>query len=217
RGSLYRTPPLEPILEEQKYWGEELINILENKCNITYDKKSKTFTEESHHNIISYSPSPIKTKILINIKFKDLFLTTLVNEINGTFRSGYFTSSLILLRKLFENLLILLLQHKYPKDKPGNLEIYFDQDNNRSRFFSELIKNLNERKKEFTNNERNIEQLINRITHLKEKADTTTHLYTQIADKEEIKKIKILEIIELFKIISLAEGQANIFDSKSIL
>lgn len=210
-GSYFNTEPLQPTIEEHKFWGEELKNLLKTKCGIIYNEESKTLTIQSHHDSIVFAPLPLKTEPLIKIKFSDQFFIQLVNEINGTFMIGYFTSCLILLRKLFENLFILLLENKYSK---ASLHLYYEVSKGRYKQFSELIDVLNTKKMDFITNEKNIERLINYTKSLKDNANPTTHLYTYIAHIEDIENIKVMEALGLFQKISNDIGIKIYFNIK---
>lgn len=87
-----------------------------------------------------------------NIKFVDLvnfpddFYKRLIEEINFQYTSKHPISLSILLRKLFENLIIDILRKKYTKSE---LNIYFDVSKSRFHDFSVLLKNLETKKQEF--------------------------------------------------------------------
>lgn len=91
--------------------------------------------------------------------------------------TGFYTSTLILIRKfLFENFVILLLEHKFPKNK--HLNLYFDVDKGRYKFFSELIETLKANKNDFIETKTTLERFLSKILLLKDESNLTNHLYT---------------------------------------
>jgi len=71
---------------------------------------------------LSGEPLP-NSELLITSKFDDIFYVSLVSEINDVFRIGKLTATMVLIRKLFENLVIDLLRIKYGV-KPPNISLF---------------------------------------------------------------------------------------------
>lgn len=208
--SFYEKEPLEPVIEEQKLWGKNFMEILSNYCGIFYNKETKIFSIKGKHDL-QVTSRILTNEILIRNDVDNHFLKELINEINGTYMTGFYTSTLILVRKLFENFVILLLEHKFPKDK--YLDLYFDKFKGRYKFFNELIEILNANKKDFIETKKTLERFISKIIPLKEESNLTNHLYTYIAHKSDIEKLNIPDSLELFKIISKKEGLRYIFQT----
>ncbi|GAI19350.1 unnamed protein product [marine sediment metagenome] len=75
-----------------------------------------------------------------NIQFSESRYQDVVNEINGTYQHGYFTSMYILLRKLFENLIIDCLRNYYTHE---HIDKYFNTNKRKFHGFDILRKNFN--------------------------------------------------------------------------
>lgn len=80
-------------------------------------------------------------KEYIHYDTKDRFVLGHIKEVNICCTYGAFTAAFILCRKIIENLLISdIILKKYPQ-KRDNIPIYFDTNRNRSKDFSEILKN----------------------------------------------------------------------------
>jgi hypothetical protein len=123
--TLLSTEPPEPSLPEQRLFGEELSDLLINLCGLVYDKYTRTLSAQNKQGIHKI-PTAINNDLLISIEFEEYFFQIITQELNGVYRAGLYNSTLLLSRKLFENLLIKLLEHKYPRNMDGNLNLYFD-------------------------------------------------------------------------------------------
>ena len=77
------------------------------------------------------------------------FIKDHVTETNKAYTSGCYTAAFILCRKIIENLLTDIIRRKYPSNKKQNVEIYFDTCRGRTRDFSEILRNLRKRSKDF--------------------------------------------------------------------
>lgn len=78
----------------------------------------------------------------------DPFFWRLVMEINGTFAIGAFSATNVLLRKLFENLLVEILRKKFMGDA-RRTQLYWNESRKQFTNFATLIKNLFDVKDEF--------------------------------------------------------------------
>jgi hypothetical protein len=65
------------------------------------------------------------SELLITSKFDDIFYVSLVSEINDVFSIGKYTATMVLVRKLFENLLVDLLRERYISD-PSKITLFFN-------------------------------------------------------------------------------------------
>lgn len=77
--------------------------------------------------------------VLIESTFEDNFFAKHVLEINRAYGFRLYNSTLILLRKLFENLLIELLRAKFG---PHNIDLFYWQEKGRFHDFAKLVDNL---------------------------------------------------------------------------
>ncbi len=130
----YKPEPAKYVPLEHRYWGEELVKLLKNTSNFIYDRETKTYSIGTTDGIHVIS-NIMNRKPLIEERFNDYFYNNLKVEINGTFISGYYNATSFLIRKLFENFIIELLENKFRKDKTE----YFDISRNRYRDFAVLV------------------------------------------------------------------------------
>jgi len=110
---------------------------------------------------------------------------------------GLFTSVMLLSRKLFENLLIEILRIKYPPKTPDNLEIYFIKTEQRFQNFTILLKNIEDRKSEFTVDEPLITEIISRIKPFRKGANSNAHSIIIVSEEKDILNYDISRISAL--------------------
>lgn len=118
--------------------NNQLINLL-REAGIDYDSSTKEFkiTDEDYPAAFRLTKDNLITE-----KFGELFYNKLKTEINLGYKLGLYSSVVVLCRKLVENLLIDILRKKYPRNKKGNLKLYFDKNGGRFHDFGILIDNL---------------------------------------------------------------------------
>jgi hypothetical protein len=127
----------------QEGWGLEVIL---NKVVIGGEVKgifSSSLVEDASMDFeISYLGKKLPINdLLILVQFENRFYEELVAEINDTFRMAKFTSCMVLLRKLFENLLIEMFRERYGTAPPGS-NTYFNPNRHTYRSFDALINHL---------------------------------------------------------------------------
>lgn len=196
--TLLSTEPLKPSLPEQRLFGEELSNLLTNLCGLVYDRYTRTISAQNKQGIHEI-PRTINNDLLVSIEFEEYFFKIITQELNGVYRAGFYNSTLLLSRKLFENLLIKLLEHKYPRNVDGNLNLYFDDSQNRYRDFSVLIKVLRDRNTDFNDGYPTIQRFLTKIEKLTEISNPTTHKLTYNASRDDVISLEIEELLELYK------------------
>jgi len=142
---------------------------------------------------------PIKSNYsnFIDLKFNDFFHKKLKNEINSAFSYGLYTSTMLLSRKLIENLVIDVLRIKYPQNIPGNLEIYHNTKDGRFHDFTILLKNLEEKKDEFGIDKVIITEFISLIKPFRPRANADAHSIIMISDENEVMKYDITRMAAL--------------------
>lgn len=86
----------------------------------------------------SFKPS-IEVKFIEIVHVPDDFYKKLIDEINQAYNLQLPISLSVLIRKLFENLIVDVLRKKYGTDE---LKLYYDQHRRRFQDFSVLLKNL---------------------------------------------------------------------------
>lgn len=77
----------------------------------------------------------------------DTFYNSLLSQINVTYLDNCYTATMILIRKLFENLLIDILRKKFSTEEEKKL--YWDISRKRFLSFHTLIENFNQKLKDF--------------------------------------------------------------------
>lgn len=114
-------------------------------------------------------------KFIHDLHIDDEFYENLVSDINRCYQIGADEATLILTRKLVENLLIDLLRAKYGHSE-GNLELFYDTDNRQFRRFSSLIDNLDENMHDFEYySDRMDSDVVPKIKQLKGGGDASAH------------------------------------------
>jgi hypothetical protein len=190
--------PLEYTPPEQRLFGEQLCKHLINFCGIVYDRETNTLSVQDTGGIHQIA-KVVNSQLLVKSEFEDYFIISIVQELNGVYRAGFYNSTLILSRKLFENLMIKLLEHKYPRNVDGNLHLYFDASQNRYRDFSVLIKVLRDRNAEFNDGNSTIQRFLTKIEKLTEITNPTAHKLTYNASRDDVISLEIEELLELYK------------------
>lgn len=178
--------------EYVKDWHNNLIHFLE-LCGIKYDSEKKQ--------LISFEEDLDIKKILaksdlIDIKFEDIFYRNLNQEINKCYKLGAYTASFILSRKLIENLVIDILRKRYPQNEE-NLSIYYRAKEGRFHDLTLLLKNFEERKKEFGIDEETIEEFFKLIKPFRPTANSNAHSIIVWGEKENLDKLQIEKMIGL--------------------
>jgi hypothetical protein len=132
------------------------------------------------------------SELLITTKFDDEFYDELVFEINSVFSLRLFTATMVLVRKLFERLIIKLLRQKYGMPQ---IELFYSTQDNGFHSLSTLIRNL--RKKiddfkpyDFFKLDREKESFLNFLWNMKEEGDASAHSLGPILGREEINALK---------------------------
>ena len=152
------------------------------------------------------------SELLVSTKFTDSFYDKLVLEINSAFRVRLFTATMVLIRKLFENLIIDLLRRRYG-DHPPEKELYYSMKDKRYRSFSTLIHNFETHVDDFSSYNvgfqwgKSKNEFFNFLRDTKERGDACAHSIELIHDPSEINTLKPLMnkysdlIVRLTKII----------------
>ena len=121
--------------------------------------------------------------------FPDDFYKKLTENINLSYRYGLYTSTLILVRKFLENLLIDILRKKYGM---RNLELFFDKHHGRFRMLNELIKSFETKLSELRLIEPRVSEITDKLKKLREEGNAAAHaLETEIRlQREDLDNIK---------------------------
>lgn len=112
---------------------------------VTGEEVEKIFSERMEQGSMDFEPKGlsgealVSSELLIATNFTDNYYADLVSEINNAFRIRLFTSTMVLVRKLFENLLVDLLRQRYGTKQ---VEIYYSTRYHMHHSLSTLIRNL---------------------------------------------------------------------------
>ena len=163
--------------------GEEVEQIFPDaRINGSMDFESKGPSGE-----ILASP-----ELLITTKFDDEFYDELVFEINSAFRLRLFTATMVLVRKLFERLIIELLRQKYGMPQ---IELFYSTQDDGFHSLSTLIRNLRTKIDDFKpydffKLDREKESFLNFLWDVKEEGNASAHSLGPLLGPEEINALK---------------------------
>jgi hypothetical protein len=103
--------------------------------------------------------------------------------INDSYRVGSYTATMILSRKLIENLLIEVLRYEFRNDQP---QVYFDVDRNQNKSLKPLIENFGEHKNRFKKDSERIDQdLISNLNAIRKEGNSSAHSIEMDNTKED--------------------------------
>jgi hypothetical protein len=149
-----------------------------------------------------YKTKKIKYKKLINFSggYPHIFYNKLENEINLSYGAKLPNATLILVRKLIENLVYNLLEYKFSK---RHIKLYYNVSKRRANDFSVLLDNLKTKKKSFGVDEQHtIENFLKLVHPFRRDANSTTHKIIEYVDKiSELNKYKIADMVQLLLIL----------------
>jgi len=159
---------------------------------------SKIFSERMEQGSLDFVPKEISgvdipsLELLITTKFSDEFYDKLAFEINSAFRVGLFTATMVLVRKLFERLIIDLLRIKYGMREK---ELFYSEDDCGFHSFSKLIRNLKAKTDDFKpydflGLEREKESFLKFLWNIKEEGNASAHSIEPLLDRNGISDLK---------------------------
>jgi hypothetical protein len=170
---------------------------------ITGNEVEKIFSEMIVEGSMEFEPKITNgevlpsSELLITTKFTDGFYDKLTFEINNAFRMRLFTATMVLVRKLFEDLIIDLLRQKYG-ERPPDKELYYSMSDKRFHIFSTLIRNLEAHVDDFKAHssvlqwDKSKNDFFKFLRDIKERGDASAHSIELIHDPNEINTLKPL-------------------------
>lgn len=185
-------------------WGIELtLNELIVKGDSVGmpDEPSLIFSENDAKSSMDFEVKGLACELtssekLVTTQFIDDFYNDLKLEINNAFRIKLLTATMVLVRKLFENLLIELLRTKFG-DKPPEKELYFSIRDSRFKHFHVLINNFENEIDTFKPFDVNLQWVASKndffdfLRVIKERGDACAHSIEPIHDVKEINTLKV--------------------------
>lgn len=117
----------------------------------------------------------------------DDFYDELIDNINRSYQIEVYDGTLVLTRKLLENLVIELLRREYPK---SYVRMYHIPEQQRFRNFSDLIEIFEYRIKDYQSYSNGVdEELIENINQFRESANSDAHSIVRNPSKEEVDEL----------------------------
>jgi len=169
------------------------------------DKSTLPHIEQNNSkiNIVSRSP-PKKQRIKPFITFpsNDHFINGHIDELNRAYQSKCYISVYILSRKIIENLILDILQTKFPPNIGlENKQLYWDINQKRFKDFSIILRNLFDKRDAFSPaNTKAIERLYQLAKDFKDQANDKTHSwYHLVSSPREIDDLQLQNMLELIK------------------
>ena len=143
-------------------------------------------------------------------QYPEIFYKKLEDEINQCFKYRLPNATLILCRKMVENLLYNILYYKYPKE----VNLRYDTKQGRPQNFSVLLNNLESKKSDFKNEQSDLlGRCIALIKPFVRHANSKTHnIMEYLDDISQLNKFKIPEIIQI--LLKLIHNINNVEKSK---
>lgn len=180
---------------------QDIANMLINSLKengLEYDPVTQTFSHGTDGEGILILPPKRRLNSVIDLDFdNDYFYNHLRDEINSAYKYGLFTSVSLLCRKMIQELVFEILRLRYPPNNIGNLEIYYNQQDNRQHDFTLLIKNLEDRNSEFGIDKDMVSQFVSLVKPFRPRSNSIAHSIIKFADEHEILNYKISEMISL--------------------
>ena len=127
--------------------------------------------------------------------FPEVFYRPLENEINSCYASNLLNAVLLLSRKMIENLVYNLFEHRFPKEA----DLRWNISKNRPHDFSVILDNLIDKKGEFSQEEqRLIEKFLGLCKPFKREANSKAHnIMEYVENREQLRNLKVPEIVQI--------------------
>jgi len=191
---------LENLEKKIGFYGETFPNISEAQKEMLrkeVEKPEKIFPEIDFIGVMDFEPKRVGEELfaisepLVITKFSDDFYDKLSLEINNSFRIGLPTATTVLIRKLFESLIIDLLRTKFGMSQK---ELFYSEIDSDFLSLSALIRNLRQKLDDFRPNnffklKKEKEDFENFLWKIKEKGSTSGHSINFL-DREGINDLK---------------------------
>jgi hypothetical protein len=170
---------------------------IDKRSEIESEKKKARKKARKKAKIIKVADDKEAKEELIDVKgdYPQNFYSKLQDEINECYKSNYPNAAFFLCRKLVENIIFNILEKKFK----NQISLWYDTNNNCHHKLSILLKNLYIKRKDFKPNTRKyITKVYPMIGLFKKEANAKAHnIFEYINNKDELKKYKIKDIIQL--------------------
>jgi hypothetical protein len=123
-----------------------------------------------------------------------------VTEINRAYTYKCYTACFVLCRKVVENLILDVMELKFPRNVGANLLRYFDPGQRRYRDFSVLLTNLSKASADFGPDAKLVERTVSLAEPFKKEANDKAHSwYHVVKSATELDKIGVQDIVDLLQ------------------
>lgn len=176
--------------------------FIDKRSEIEFEKKKarKAATSKKKKGatpVIKVPETKAKEEDIIDVKgdYPQSFYYKLHDEINHCYGSNYPNATFFLTRKLVENLVFNILEKKFPND----VDLWYDKGISYHLPLGVLIKNLYDKRNDFKPNAgRYIEKFNTDVGTFKKEANIKAHnIFEYLENKDELKKFKISDIVQL--------------------
>ena len=156
-------------------------------------KKGSKFVQKARENLIKTKDKP--PLLDFGKDYPWVFYPKLEEEINICYASNLPNATLILSRKMVENLLYNVLDYKFPKE----VTLRYNVGQGRAQDFSVLLQNLESRIHDFAREQRDLVKKLLALTKpFRREANSTTHrVLDYLGDIDELRSLKIDEIVQI--------------------
>jgi hypothetical protein len=121
-----------------------------------------------------------------------------VAEINRAYTYHCYTACFVLCRKVIENLVLDVLEIRFPRNAGDNLVMYFDKNQGRYRDFSVLLSALSERSGEFGPDAKLAQRIVALAEPFKKDANDKAHSWYHIVKSpKELDELGVQDIVDL--------------------
>ena len=133
----------------------------------------------------------------IQLRSYESFKRDHVEEINRAYTYKCYTACFVLCRKVVENLVLDVMELKFPRNEGDNLSLYFDTNQGRYRDFSELLANISNKRDDFGPDAKLVERIVSKANVFKRQANDTAHSwYYIIKNPEELEDLHVQDLID---------------------
>jgi hypothetical protein len=176
------------------YGVELVLNEVESSGEV-----EKIFSQRMEQGSMDFEPKGLSEEIinssesLVTTQFADDFYDRLASEINNAFNFGLFTATMVLVRKLFEKLVIDLLRQKYGMPQ---IQLFYSKQDDGFLSLSALIHNLGTKIDDFKpydffKLDREKEGFLKFLWNVKQEGNASAHSIEPVLDRKEINDLKL--------------------------
>ncbi|MGI0021653.1 MAG: hypothetical protein ACRD9Q_02215 [Nitrososphaeraceae archaeon] len=175
--------------------GNYLDFTIESIVKANNEIPEEVFPKKRANGMIAIKPSNERiiptsriSDTLLEFSIKDEFFNNLIQAINDSYAYELYRATHVLLRTLFENLILRLLRTRFSNDQ---IDLWYDSEKRKIKDFSLLIKNLKDVKHEFPLHAKSFdEKFFTFLDTFREKSNANAHTLEVYLNKESLDKEK---------------------------